>query len=80
VVVEGMTAEYTATISRPDEDGWVVIRVMDPTGTVTDEFGTYHDQAHQWVAQELAILNDPRRNELCVHDMSAALCTGPNHF
>lgn len=73
-------AEYTARIEVPDEDGMCNVTIFYPDGTEEGGITLRSDMAHQWVEQELAILNDPRRGEECEHGLSAALCSGPRHY
>ena len=76
---------YTAIIAPPDEEGFSIVAIVeanygetDGYTQVFDRFSIRSDQVDQWVAQELAILNGPSGD--CEHGLSAALCSGPQHY
>lgn len=74
--------EYTAVTSPRDEDGYVNVTITYPDGERSERHTLRHDLAGQWTEQELGILN--RMHELgdaeCPHGLSAALCSGPQHY
>lgn len=71
-------SEFEAVIKGPDEEGWCAVDILGPGYEKT--YDIRGDQVDQWVEQELAILNHPQRDETCPHGLSAALCSGPEHY
>lgn len=51
---------YHACVSQPDEDGICMITIFQGAAVIERHYGIRCDQAHQWAAQEVECLNDPR--------------------